>query len=213
MATMSRPPRRGLVIAGLVVAALVAAAGYRFADGHVRPAGPMAPSAVPIGGAFRLTSESGARVSDVDLRGRPFALYFGFTRCPDVCPTSMAEIAALLDRLGPQAADFRVYFVTVDPERDTPGLLEQYTDAFDPRIIGLTGTPDEIAAVATAYRAYYRKVPTSFGDYTMDHTATIFLMDANGRFAATIAWQEVADSALAKLRHLLGAPASAPAGG
>lgn len=199
----TRQPRRlRVVLLSLVVAALAAAIGF-LAVQRLAPSANVA-EPVPIGGPFRLTSEADKPITDADLLGKPFALYFGFTRCPDVCPTSMADVAVLLQRLGPLAADFRVYFVSVDPERDTAALLAEYTDAFDPRIVGLTGTPDEIAAIAKVYRAYYRKVPTSQGDYTMDHTATIYLMDAQGRFAATIAYQEAADTALAKLRRLLG---------
>ncbi|TAD90035.1 MAG: SCO family protein [Alphaproteobacteria bacterium] len=157
-----------------------------------------------IGGRFNLTDEDGRAFSSDSLAGRPFALYFGFTHCPDVCPTSMSDMARLLEALGPAAAEFRVYFVSVDPERDTPELLRTYTDLFHPRLIGLTGTADEIRHVARLYHAFYAKVPTGAGDYTMDHTATIYLMAPDGRFAGTIAYGESDATALEKLRRLVG---------
>jgi protein SCO1 len=164
------------------------------------PAGNLA----SIGGPFELTDEDGARFSSASLAGKPFAIFFGFTQCPDVCPTTMLEMANVMRELGDAARDFKVLFVTVDPERDKPDMLKAYTDSFDARIIGLTGTADEIAGVARAYRAVYRKVPTE-GGYTMDHTAIVYLMNAQGRLASTIAYGEAHDSAVDKLKRLLGA--------
>jgi protein SCO1 len=155
-----------------------------------------------IGGPFTLTDEDGQRLDLRTRLGRPFAIFFGFTHCPDVCPTSMLEIATIL-RDANAPADFRVYFVTVDPERDTPELLKQYTDTFDPRIVGLTGTTEEIAAVARAYRAFYRKVPTGGEGYTMDHTASVYLMNGRAEFVGTIAYQENHATAVEKLRRLI----------
>ncbi len=171
---------------------------------------PRAPSGIPFGRPFNLVDTKGTPVTDRSLTGTPYALYFGFTRCPDVCPTSMFEFSEHLKALGPLADRFRIYFVTVDPERDTPDLLAQYTSSFDPRIIGLTGSPQAIAEAATAFRALYRKVPTQSGDYTMDHTATVFLMNARGDLAGTIAYQEAADSARRKLAALIEGKAALP---
>lgn len=168
----------------------------------VSPGGSGRSQDVPIGGPFELIAEDGSKLTDRDLVGRPFAIYFGFTYCPDVCPTSMLEMSGLLADLGGRATDFRVYFVSVDPERDTPEALRAYTDSFDPRIVGLTGSPAAIASIAAAYRVFYRKVPAGTS-YTMDHTATVYLMDARGRFFGTIAYQEPKASALAKLQRLL----------
>ena len=156
-----------------------------------------------IGGPFRLAAQDGRVIADTDLRGKPFAIFFGFTNCPDVCPTSMLEITNDLNALGDLARDFRVFFVTVDPARDTASLLKEYTASFDPRIIGLVPKDEaELASVARAYRAIYRKVETPSG-YTMDHTATIFLMDAKGQFWGTLDSKEKPETRQAKLKRLL----------
>jgi protein SCO1 len=164
----------------------------------------MGPPVATVGGPFVLTDEDGRRFDSRSIAGQPYAVFFGFTHCPDVCPTSMLEISTILRDAGAVAQDFRVYFITVDPERDTPELLKAYTDSFDARIIGLTGTTEEIATVARAYRAFYRRVPTGGDSYTMDHTASIYLMDGQARFVGTIAYQEEHATAVAKLRRLIG---------
>lgn len=156
-----------------------------------------------IGGPFRLKSQTGEIVSSAALEGRPYAIFFGFTRCPEICPTTMMDMQRLLDRLGPEANDFRVYFVSVDPERDTPEVLRSFLSSFDPRIVGLTGTPVEIAGIAKAFGVYYRKTPLSGDDYTMDHSAFVYLMDARGTYADSLGYQENEDRALAKLSALL----------
>jgi protein SCO1/2 len=157
-----------------------------------------------IGGPFRLAATSGGAIDSASLRGKPFALFFGFTHCPDVCPTSMLEITNDLNALGPLARDFRVYFVTVDPARDTVDLLKDYTASFDPRIIGLVPKDEaELAGLAKSYRAIYRKVETP-SSYTMDHTAAIYLMDARGQFAGTLDSKESPAVRQAKLKRLLG---------
>jgi protein SCO1/2 len=163
------------------------------------------PLAISIGGPFELTAQDGRRVSDKDLLGRPFAVFFGFTNCPDVCPTTLLEMSNRLAELGPGGDKLRVVFISVDPEQDTPEHLKAYVANFDPRILALTGSPTEIAEVAKKYRAVYQKVPTKAG-YTMDHTATVYLMDAQGKFAGTIAYQEAAETQRAKLARLVGQP-------
>lgn len=156
-----------------------------------------------IGGPFRLADHDGQVVSDASLRGKPFALFFGFTHCPDVCPTSMLEITNDLNALGEATKDFRVYFVTVDPARDTAALLKEYTGSFDNRIIGLVPKDEaELAGIARLYRAIYRKVETPSG-YTMDHTASIYLMDAKGAFFGTLDSKETPAVRQAKLKRLL----------
>ncbi len=157
---------------------------------------------VPIGGPFRLTSHEGKPFTDADLKGKPFAVFFGFTHCPEVCPTTLYDLTQDLASLGSDADKLRVAFITVDPEQDKPELMKTYLSSFDPRIVGLTGTEEEIAAVAKAYKIYYRKVPTDSG-YTMDHSATIFLMDSKGDFYGTSNFQEAEETRRSKLKQLI----------
>lgn len=162
------------------------------------------PAGVAIGGPFTLTAMDGKRLNTAEaMRGRPYGVFFGFTHCPDICPTAMWELSEILRKSGPMAKDFRVFFVTVDPERDTPELLSSYISAFDNRIIGMSGTAEEIAAVARAHRAFYRKVPTPSG-YTMDHTATIYLFDGKAQLWGTFDATESEENRLKKLARLLG---------
>ncbi|MGE0698665.1 MAG: SCO family protein [Hyphomicrobiaceae bacterium] len=157
-----------------------------------------------VGGPFAMSTATGGRLTDRDLRGKPFAIFFGFTQCPDVCPTTMLEVANMMEKLGPDAERMRYLFVTVDPERDTAELLRDYLASFDRRIVGLLGTPDETAAIAKAYRIYYAKVPTK-ESYTLNHTATMYLMDAEGRLAKTVSFGEDEGSRLKKVRDLIAA--------
>lgn len=195
----------GLVAVGLVLS------GVLPIDGSSRQAavtGAATQGRSQIGGPFRLTSHTGATVTDGDLKGKPFGVFFGFTHCPEVCPTTLFEITQRMKELGPDADRITFVFVTVDPERDTKEALADYMQAFDPRIIALTGTPDEIAAVAKAYKAFYRKVPTDGGGYTMDHTAIVYLMDKEGRFTSSIDYHENKDTQLVKLRRVVAAAGS-----
>ncbi len=161
------------------------------------------PLAASIGGPFELTSHTGRRLRATDLRGKPFAIFFGFTQCPDVCPTTLLDVSNHLAALGDAANRLNVVFVTVDPERDTIGHLAAYLKSFDARIIGLAGTAEETAGIVRHYRVLVQKVPTSSG-YTINHTATVFLMDAEGRLAGTLSFQEPPETQLAKLRRLVG---------
>ncbi|MFT4097880.1 MAG: SCO family protein [Rhodoblastus sp.] len=161
------------------------------------------PRATTIGGPFRLKDQNGAIIDSAALKGRPYAIFFGFTHCPEICPTTMGDMAALMAKLGPEAKDFKVYFVSVDPERDTPEVLRNYLASFEPHVVGLTGTPDEIADIARKFRVYYRKVPTEGGDYTMDHSAFVYLMGKDGGFRNVIGYQEKPDRALEKLKTLI----------
>ncbi len=139
-----------------------------------------------VGGPFALQSTRGGMLTDKDMLGAPFVVFFGFTHCPDACPTALMQITQVLEAAGPKGAPFRVLFISVDPERDTREVLTSYLGSFDPRIIGLTGTPDEIARVMRAYKAYARKVPQPSGDYMVDHSTILYLMDKRGRFASTL---------------------------
>jgi protein SCO1/2 len=170
------------------------------------------PSTTPSYGAvmvkpFTLTDQLGRKVTEHDLLGRPVVVFYGFTYCPEVCPTTLADMTNWLSELGPDADRLGVYFVTVDPGRDTPEELAKYLASFDPRIRGLTGTAADIDGVAKAFGIYYKRVEIEGGAYTMDHTASVLLLDATGRFAGTISYQEAKPAALAKLRRLAEQPA------
>jgi protein SCO1 len=160
--------------------------------------------AAAIGGPFSLVDQNGQTVTDKDLRGHPFLVFFGFTHCPDVCPTSLFEISEVLGKLGPDAQKVSALFVTIDPERDTPAAMKDYLSSFNPRLVGLTGDPAAIAAVAKEYRVYVKKVPLdSNGDYTMDHTALVYLMDKEGRFVTPFNLKRTPEDAAADLRRYL----------
>ena len=154
-------------------------------------------------GVYSLVDQNGQPVDQSMLVGHPTALFFGFTHCPDVCPTTMAEMSSWFESLGDQGKDLRAYFVTIDPERDTPQILGDYVSWVSDRITGVTGTPEEIAKIAKAWGIYYQKVTLDGGGYTMDHTASVFLVDRQGEFQGTIAYGESQATALEKLRNLL----------
>jgi protein SCO1/2 len=159
--------------------------------------------AAAIGGPFRLIDQDGKPFTDQDLKGKSFLVFFGFTHCPDICPTTLFEISEIMSNLGRDADRTAAVFITVDPERDTPATMKDYMSSFDPRLHGLTGDPADIAAVAKAYRVYYRKVPLDGGDYTMDHTAIVYLMDKQGRFVSPFNMRRSAEDAAAELRKHL----------
>ncbi len=178
---------RRTLVAGLgVLAALLAACGN--AD--------RAPPPSDIGGPFHLTDQTAARVDEHILRGKWTAVYFGYTFCPDVCPTTLTALGQAIAALGADAARFQMVFITVDPERDTAAQLATYlsSPAFPKGMIGLTGTPAQIAAVARAYRVYYKKAGAG-ANYSMDHTSIVYLMDPKGRFSRPIAMGPPADIA------------------
>ncbi|MBV8169894.1 MAG: SCO family protein [Alphaproteobacteria bacterium] len=164
----------------------------------------------PIGGPFALVDQTGARRTDADFRGKILLVYFGFTYCPDVCPTDLQEIAGALDRLGPDAAAVQPLFITLDPERDTPAHLKDYVALFHPRLVGLTGSAAAIKDAARAYRAYYAKVPLDGvkqdGDYTVDHSAFIYLMGRDGGYLGFFPPGTPAELIAGTLRPLVGAP-------
>jgi protein SCO1 len=199
---MSSRPRLLLPIILASAALLGAVAGLYVLAGR-QAVLPSLPFAVTIGAPFTLTSHQGRTFDSATLAGRPFAIFFGFTNCPDICPTTLLDMSNHLQRLGPAAERLQVLFVTVDPARDTPEHLARYLSSFDPRIVGLTGPEDQIRRLAHAYRVKFRKVPTGDG-YTIDHTASVFLMDANARFRATLDYQEPDAAQLAKISELVG---------
>jgi protein SCO1/2 len=145
---------------------------------------PVGPAVAAVGGPFRLEDQNGKPVTDQDMKGRPFLVFFGFTHCPDICPATLFEISQLMHALGPDADRTGALFITVDPERDTPPAIKDYLSNFDPHLRGLTGDQASINAALKAYRVYAKKVPLDNGDYTMDHTALVYLMDKDGHFVA-----------------------------
>jgi len=156
-----------------------------------------------IGGPFQLTDQSGQPVTDKDLKGKPTLIFFGFTHCPDICPTSLFEISEVLKAMGTDADRVNTYFVSVDPERDTQAAMKDYLSSFDPHLKGLTGDPAAITKVLSAYRVYAKKVPLKDGDYTMDHTALIYLMDRDGHFVAPFNLKRTPEQAAADLKRYL----------
>jgi protein SCO1/2 len=162
---------------------------------------------IDIGGPFTMTNQYGATVTEQDLLGHPSLLFFGYTFCPDVCPSTMAEIASWLDALGEEGKDIAVYFVTVDPARDTAEVLGQYAGYFSPRIVALRGNANQTAEIAASYKAYYSRIEMDdgTGDYLMDHTAAVYLMDGKGRFFDAITYTATPEEAVAKLRRLIAA--------
>lgn len=161
----------------------------------------------PYGVPFELVDQSGAPITEAAFRGRPTALFFGFTHCPEICPTTLFELDSWLKQADPEGGKIGAYFVTVDPERDTPELMGSYVAGVSDRIIGISGSPDKVAAMVEGFNIYAKKVPVDAqkpdGDYTMDHTASVFLLDAQGRFRSTIAWGENPDTAVDKLENLI----------
>jgi len=187
------------LLAGLAAALALAAIGL----GALVHDQPGAPASAAIGGPFTLET-GGGTMSDKDLRGAPFLVFFGYTHCPDVCPTTLAQLSEVLRALGPDAR-IKVLFVTVDPERDTPKLMQDYAGSFDPRIIGLSGDRAAIDHMMKAYRVYARKVPEKDGGYSMDHSAIVYLMDRDGKFLHAFNVERPPDQAAAELRPLLAA--------
>ncbi|MCB1493745.1 MAG: SCO family protein [Rhodobiaceae bacterium] len=183
----------GVVVVGVSLAALGILPGGQRGSG---------PGGTSLGAPFTLTAMTGEPYHWGPDSGKPHAIYFGFTFCPDVCPTTLFELTNWLDKLGPDGDKIQALFITVDPERDTADKLANYLGAFDKRILGLTGTQAEIEKVAADFRIYHKKVPLEDGDYTMDHTASILLFKADGTFFGTIAYGENEDNAVAKLKRL-----------
>jgi protein SCO1/2 len=171
-----RLPRLVLVLSALLVGLILLATTLLLTNAN-RQSQPN----LGIGGPFRLINQEGVEVSERDFLGRPSLVFFGYTHCPDICPTKLLEVSEIFRALGAEKK-INALFMTIDPERDTPALLKDYLSSFDPRIVGLTGTSEAISSAEKTFRVYARKVETGEGSYSMDHTALVYLMDRQGRF-------------------------------
>src|SRR6201991_3899225 len=196
---MDRTTRPLVVIAAFASSLVVGLVVVLWLLGGLR--GVTAPSA--IGGPFQLTDQAGQAVTEKNLQGKPTLIFFGFTHCPDVCPTTLFEISEVLKAMGKDADRINAYYISVDPERDTQAAMKEYLSSFDPRLQGLTGNPEEIAKVLSEYRVYAKKVPLKDGDYTMDHTALVYLMDRDGKFVAPFNLKQSPQQAAPDLQHYL----------
>ena len=185
------------LFAALVVALGIALFALTFSIVNQRE--PDAAYGVP----FALVDQDGAPITEAAFRGQPTALFFGFTHCPEICPTTLYELDGWFAQLGEEGADIDAYFVTIDPERDTPESLKTYLSSFDPRITGLTGSPEQVAAAVKAYRGYARKVPDKDGGYTMEHTALVYVMGRDNRFVSSLNLQRPPEESAAELAKRL----------
>jgi protein SCO1/2 len=192
---------RKLMIFGAVLASVVAIGGLGLMAFmlHVGPGSSNLPPA-----AFVLTDQDGLTVREADLLKKPTVVFFGYTFCPDACPTTLARLTALMKSLGPEANRLNVAFITIDPARDTPRQLKQYLSAFDPRIMGLTGSDAAVAKAAKEYGVYYKKAPLPGGGYSMDHSTAVYLVDRRRGFSQILAPDQPQGEQLEALRQLLG---------
>jgi protein SCO1/2 len=197
-------------IVGVIVIAATGALGfYAFVPSGAGPtsAGIQDSASAPtIGGPFTLVDHNGKTITEREFRGKFMLIYFGFTYCPDVCPTSLTAIAQALDMLGDGAEKIAPLFVTVDPERDTPEQMKMYVGHFHPRLIGLTGSPEQISKMARTYRVYYAKVEEGDeggDDYLMDHTAITYLMGPDGKFRAFFGHDATPEEMAKRIREFL----------
>jgi protein SCO1/2 len=188
-----------VIVTAFTASLLIGLLVMLWAMGGVR--GVTAPAA--IGGPFQLVDQSGATVTEKNLQGKPSLIFFGFTHCPDVCPTALFEMSEILRAMGKDADRVNAYFISVDPERDNAAAMKDYLSSFDPHLKGLTGDPEAIAKVLSVYRVYAKKVPLKDGDYTMDHTALTYLMDRDGRFVAPFNLNRKPEVAAADLKKYL----------
>ena len=196
---MDRTTRPLVVVAAFAASLVVGLVVVLWLLGGLR--GVTAPAA--IGGPFQLTDQAGQTVTEKNLVGRPTLIFFGFTHCPDVCPTSLFEISEVLRAMGGDADRVNAYFISVDPERDTAVAMKDYLSSFDPHLKGLTGDADAVAKVVSGFRVYAKKVPLKDGDYTMDHTALIYLMDRDGKFVAPFNLKRTPEEAAKDLKRYL----------
>lgn len=189
-----------LIISAFLTGLVIFAGVFLYATGNF---GGTRSVASAIGGPFKLVDQNGHQITDVDLKGRPFLVFFGYTHCPDVCPTTLFDVSEVLRALGSDADRAGALFITVDPERDTPAVLKDYLSSFDPHLRGATGDRAAIDVVEKAYRVYAKKVPTQSGEYSMDHTALVYLMDKDGRFVAPFNLKRKPEEAAADLRRYM----------
>lgn len=185
---------------GMAGAALLAFGGLMLWQKPAPPSGGREPA---FRAAFELTDHDGVIRTERDFAGRWMLIFFGFANCPDVCPTTLAEVAAVMEGLGPDAARVQPIFISIDPERDTPQALAEFVPRFHPSIIGLTGTPEQIAATAETFPIYYERIEEASAPdgYTMGHTSHLFLFDPQGGFVASWAYGTPAEEILADLRQ------------
>lgn len=188
------------VLWGLVAVAAVAAGILLSNALRGTPEEPL--EGLTMGAPFALVTDEGTPITEAAFRGHPSLIFFGFTFCPDVCPTALAEVSGWLAELGDEAADLAVYFVTVDPERDVPERLNNYLSVFDPRIVGITGPAEAVRAMLDSYHVGYERYETE-GGYLMDHTASFYLLDGNGDFVGFISYNALREEALDLLRRLV----------
>jgi len=200
-----RTPPRFAIVAIVFAGVLVIAAGVLLALAlRETPRGAAGTAlASAIGGPFQLIDQNGEPFSDADLKGKWHLIFFGYTHCPDACPTALNEMSLALDRLGMKRDEVGVVFITVDPERDTPDALKSYVQSFDAPIVALTGSSEAVAQAAKAYRVFYAKHPRPDGDYDMDHSAVIYVMNPDGRFTATFTPDSSADAIVQRLQKLI----------
>lgn len=189
-----------LVVSAFLSGLVIFLGVFLFATGQWGTGG-SGPSA--IGGPFQLIDQYGKPITDQDMKGRPFLVFFGYTHCPDICPTTLFDVSELLRSLGKDADRAGALFITVDPERDTPAAMKDYMASFDPHLRGATGDSKAVEAAEKAYRVYAKKVPTDNGDYSMDHTALVYLMDKQGRFVAPFSLKRRPEEAAAELRKYM----------
>ncbi|HEY6024278.1 MAG TPA: SCO family protein [Pseudolabrys sp.] len=189
-----------VVISAFVTGLVFFTAVFLYATGNLSGG---SPGASAIGGPFKLIDQNGAAITDADIKGRPFLVFFGYTHCPDICPATLFEVSEVMHALGKDADRAGALFITVDPERDTPAVIKDYLSSFDPHLRGATGDRAAIDAAEKAYRVYAKKVPTENGDYSMDHTALVYLMDKQGRFIAPFNLKRRPEESAADLRRYL----------
>jgi len=199
-AATSKASRIALVL-GAFAAGLTLFLGVIFLVTGLSPNPGAATSAV--GGPFHLVDQNGKPFSDQDMKGKPYLVFFGYTHCPDICPTTLFEMSQLFKQLGPDANQVGALFITVDPERDTVAVLKEYLASFDPHLRGLTGDRQAVDQAIKDYRVYAKKVPLKDGDYSMDHTAIVYLMDKDGHFVAPFDMQRKTEAEAADLRRFL----------
>jgi protein SCO1 len=190
-----------LVLAAFLSGLVLFLGAILFITGRV--SSPIGPAVAAVGGPFQLEDQNGKPFSNQDMKGRPFLVFFGFTHCPDICPTTLFDISQVLRKLGPDAGRTGALFITVDPQRDTSAVMKDYLSNFDPHLVGLTGSQAQIDAAIKAYRVYAKKVPLENGDYTMDHTAVVYLMDKDGHFVAPFNLKRTPQAAADDLRRYL----------
>ena len=189
-----------VTLLGLAASLLAAALAVMLLTGW--PSAPFPNPSVAVGGPFALVNQNGAAITEKTFLGKPTAYFFGYTHCPEACPTTLMDMTDRLAALGADGDRFNVVFITIDPERDTPEMLRSYLESFDPRIVAATGTPDEIAKTIKEFRAYVRRVGEG-ENYSFDHSTAVYVMDAKGRLVTLIDYQEPRDSAVSKLRRAL----------